>query len=96
MNNDDQVRLKEELAKLEHLRDQRFEDVAKFNYQKMLERELKEKSEYESKAKKTAEVGFTVVRKDGTPRCRFSKPSWPNGKRHVWPRSEMKWWRARY
>ncbi|KAF4697806.1 hypothetical protein FOZ62_016724, partial [Perkinsus olseni] len=33
-----QVRLKEDLAKLEHLRDQRFEDVAKFNYQRMLER----------------------------------------------------------
>ncbi|KAF4697153.1 hypothetical protein FOZ60_011825 [Perkinsus olseni] len=51
-----QVRLKEELAKLEHLRDQRFEDVAKFNYQRMLERELKEKSEYESKAQETAKV----------------------------------------
>ncbi|KAF4754033.1 hypothetical protein FOZ62_021696, partial [Perkinsus olseni] len=36
--------------------DQRFEDVAKFNYQRMLERELKEKSEYESKAQETAKV----------------------------------------
>merc|ERR1719456_1345192 len=43
-----QVNLKEELNKLEQIREERFFEMEKQNYRKMLERELKEKEEKEA------------------------------------------------
>ncbi|CAD7956081.1 unnamed protein product [Amoebophrya sp. A120] len=53
-----QVQLKDELSRLEQIREERFLDIEKHNYRKMLERELREKMEYEDKLGKA-----TVVQK---------------------------------
>mmetsp|Transcript_1272 Transcript_1272/g.2822 ORF Transcript_1272/g.2822 Transcript_1272/m.2822 type:complete len:473 (+) Transcript_1272:153-1571(+) len=53
-----QVQLKDELGRLEQIREERFLDMEKHNYRKMLERELREKMEYEDKLGKA-----TVVQK---------------------------------
>merc|ERR1719262_516638 len=46
-----QMNLKEELAKLEHIRDERFMEMERQNYRKMLERELTEQQQREAIAK---------------------------------------------
>merc|ERR1719191_914855 len=46
-----QVALKDELKKLEHVREDRFLEMEKQNYRKMLEREMKEKETKEALSK---------------------------------------------
>merc|ERR1719428_386400 len=51
-----QVSLKTELKKLEHIREDRFLEMEKQNYRKMLEREMKEKGTQEELARLTAKA----------------------------------------
>lgn len=51
-----QIELKNELGKLESLRDERYEEMDKQNYRKMLERELSEKRVLEEKTKHQSEA----------------------------------------
>ena len=46
-----QVRLKEELLKLERIRDEKYQDLMKHNYRSLLERELREKQILEQKSR---------------------------------------------
>merc|ERR1719482_885920 len=49
-----QMNLRDELGKLETIRDQRFQEMERQNYRKMLERELREKDQKEEISKVTA------------------------------------------
>merc|ERR1719218_504541 len=51
-----QVQLKDELMKLEQIRDERYLEMEKMNYRNMLERELREKESLGGKAKHAAET----------------------------------------
>merc|ERR1719379_3343944 len=51
-----QVQLKDELMKLEQIRDERYLEMEKMNYRNMLERELREKESLGGKAKHAAEM----------------------------------------
>ncbi|CAD7941245.1 unnamed protein product [Amoebophrya sp. A25] len=51
-----QIQLKDELDRLEQIREERFLEMDKHNYRKMLERELREKVEYDDKLGKATAV----------------------------------------
>jgi len=51
-----QTQLKEELDRLDQIREERYLEMDKHNYRKMLERELREKVEFEDKKKKATGI----------------------------------------
>ena len=55
-----QVQLKDELNRLEQIREERFLEMDKHNYRKMLERELRERVELEDKQRECTKVGFAL------------------------------------